>query len=85
MGLTGYYKRSITGFSKIVHPITSLQNKGNKFEWTSECEENFNLLELLISAPLLNIVDPNENFVVCADTCKERLGGFLTQNGHVIS
>jgi hypothetical protein len=32
MGLTSYYKRFITGFSKIAHPITSLQNKGIKFE-----------------------------------------------------
>jgi hypothetical protein len=28
MGLAGYYKRFIEGFSNIVHPITSLQNKG---------------------------------------------------------
>jgi hypothetical protein len=62
-----------------------LQKKGIKFEWTTECEENFNLLkELLTSAPILNIVDPNENFVVCTDACKEGLGGVLTQNGHVI-
>jgi hypothetical protein len=62
-----------------------LQKKGIKFEWTSECEENFNLLkELLTSVPILNIVDPNESFVVCTDACKEGLGGVLTQNGHVI-
>jgi hypothetical protein len=85
MGLVGYYRRFIAGFSKISHPITSLQKKGIKFEWTSECEENFNLLkELLTSAPVLKIVDPNESFVVCTDACKEGLGGVLTQNGHVI-
>ena len=32
----------------------------------------------------MNIVDPNENFVVCTDACKEGLGGVFTQNGHVI-
>jgi hypothetical protein len=37
------------------------------------------------SAPILNIADPNENFVVCTDACKEGLEGVLTQNGHVIS
>jgi hypothetical protein len=31
MGLVGYYKRFIEGFSKIAHPITSLQRKGVKF------------------------------------------------------
>jgi hypothetical protein len=48
-------------------------------------EEKFNLLEeLLTSAPILKIVDPNESFVVCTDACKEGLGGVLTQNEHVI-
>jgi hypothetical protein len=41
MGLAGYYKIFIKGFSKIAHPITSLQKKGVKFEWTQECEEIF--------------------------------------------
>jgi hypothetical protein len=85
MGLVGYYRRFIVGFSKIAHPITSLQKKGTKFEWKPKCEENFNLLkELLTSAPVLKIADPNESFVVCTDACKEGLGGFLMQNEHVI-
>jgi hypothetical protein len=85
IGLDGYYRRFIVGFSKISHPITSLQKKGTKFEWTLKCENNFNLLkELLTSAPVLNIVNPNESFVVCTYTCKEGLGGVLMQNGHVI-
>jgi hypothetical protein len=45
MGLVGYYMIFIVGFSKIDHLITSLQRKGIKFEWTTEHEENFNLLK----------------------------------------
>jgi hypothetical protein len=41
MVLEGYYKRFIVGFSKITHPITSLQRKEKKFQWTEECENNF--------------------------------------------
>jgi hypothetical protein len=85
MGLDSYYRRFIVGFSKISHPITSLQKKGTKFEWTLKCENNFNLLkELLTSVPVLNIVDPKEIFVVCTNACKEGLVGVLTQNGHII-
>jgi hypothetical protein len=49
-----------------------------------QSENNFNLLELLTSAPTFNIVEPNENFVVCIDAYKEGIGGDLTQKGHVI-
>jgi hypothetical protein len=45
MGLVGYYKRFIEGFSNISHPITSLQKKGVKFEWTTDCERSFQHLK----------------------------------------
>jgi hypothetical protein len=66
MGLSSYYRRFIKGFSKIASPITSFQKKGVKFEWTSKCEESFlQLKEILTSAPILKIADPND-FFFCA-------------------
>jgi hypothetical protein len=54
MGLAGYYRRFIEGFSKITHPITSLKKKGVRFEWTIGCEIIFqHLKRLLASAPIL--------------------------------
>jgi hypothetical protein len=41
MGLASYYRRFIAEFSKIAHPITSLQRKGKQFHWTEVCEEIF--------------------------------------------
>ena len=74
MGLAGYYRRFITEFSKITHPITSLQRKEKKFQWTKECEKSFQRLkQLLTSAPILRIADPNVDFLVCTDVCKEGL------------
>jgi hypothetical protein len=32
MGIFGYYRRLIVGFSNIAHPITYFQKKGTKFE-----------------------------------------------------
>jgi hypothetical protein len=85
MGLDGYYRKFIEGFSKVAHPITLLQKKGTKFEWNSKCEESFqHLKELLTNAPILKVADPNEDFFVCIDACKEGFGGVLTQYGHVV-
>ena len=41
MGLSGYYRRFIKGFSNIAIQINSLQKKGVKFEWTPKCEGSF--------------------------------------------
>jgi hypothetical protein len=85
MGLNGYYRRFIEGFSKVAHPITSLQNKGTNFECITKWEESFqHLKKLLTSAPILKVVDLYEDFVLCIYACKEGLGGFLTHNEHVI-
>jgi hypothetical protein len=50
-----------------------------------ECEEIFQELKyLLTNAHVLKIADPNKDFLVCTDACKEGLGGVLMQEGHVI-
>jgi hypothetical protein len=54
MGLAGYYRRFVEGFSKIAKPITTLQHKGVRYEWTKECDSAFiELKRLLTSAPIL--------------------------------
>ena len=78
MGLAGYYRRFIEGFSKVAHSITSFQKKGIKFEWTPRCEESFQQLKnLLTSAPILKIANPEKYFVVCTYACNLGLGGDL--------
>ena len=86
MGITGYYQRFIEGFLRIANPITSLQKKGKKFDWNQKCEDSFKKLKtLLTSAPILRIVEPNKDFIVCTGTCNDGLGRVLTQEGHIIS
>ena len=61
IGLASYYMRLIKNFSQIVYTITSLQRKGNKFEWTEECATSFEeLKQLLTNAPVLKIADPDK-------------------------
>ena len=86
MGITGYYRKFIEGFSTISYPINYLQKKGKMFEWTKKCEESFNKLKhLLTTTPILKIADAFKDFIVCTDTCNEGLGGVLLQNNYVVA
>ena len=65
--------------------MTALQKKENKFLWKTKCEEIFQKLkQLLMTAPILRIADPDGDFVVCTDVIKEGLTGFLLKNDCVI-
>jgi hypothetical protein len=84
MGLAGYYRRFVEGFSRIANPITELQKKNTKFVWTEKCTEAFRRLkELLTIAPILKVTDMDADFLVCTDASKEGLGGVLIQDGRV--
>ena len=78
MGLAGYYQRFVEGFSKIVKPITNLQCKGVKYEWTEECDSAFiEIKRLLTSAPILRVSDMEKDFTVYTDATKQGLGAVL--------
>ena len=78
MGLKGYYRKFISGFSKIYHPITCLKRKDVKFEWTQKCEDSFKLVKrMLTGAAVLKIVDLDKYFMVCLDPYNIGLGGVL--------
>eukprot|EP00253_Pinus_taeda_P011976 PITA_11976 len=86
MGLAGYYRIFVKGFSKVAFPITSLQKKGKTFHWTPNCQKSFEQLkELLTTAPILRIADPDKDYVVCTDASKEGVGGVLMQEGKVVT
>ena len=56
LGLAGYYRRFVGGFSCIAAPLTQLTRKNVKFEWTEECEKSFQELKRrLVTAPVLTI------------------------------
>ena len=41
LGLVGYYRRFIEGFSPIAVLMTKLTKKDENFEWTDQCEQSF--------------------------------------------
>ena len=86
MGLAGYYRKFVDGFSKIASPLTNLTRKNVKFQWTNLCERSFmELKQKLISAPILAIPTNSGRFVVYSDASKCGLGCVLMQEGHVIA
>jgi hypothetical protein len=61
LGLAGYYRRFIEGFSKISLPMTRLTRKGTTFEWTTECDDSFQELKRRFSTtPVLTLPSSSE-------------------------
>jgi hypothetical protein len=86
MGLVGYYRCFVEGFSKIKNPITKLQKKNNKIVWLEKCTEAFHKIkELLTTSSILKVSYMDKEFLVCTDASKEGLGGVLMQEGRVIT
>ena len=86
LGLAGYYKRFIQGFSKIALPLTWLTKKGVKFEWSDDCERSFQeLKERLVTTPILTIPSSSGGFVVYCNASRQGLGCFLVQHGRVMA
>ncbi|GJV87490.1 putative reverse transcriptase domain-containing protein [Tanacetum coccineum] len=86
LGLVGYYRRFIEGFSKIAKPMTKLTQKKVKFEWGDKQEAAFQLLkQKLCSAPILALPEGSKDFIAYCDASKKGLGVVLMQREKVIS
>ncbi|GKA75408.1 putative reverse transcriptase domain-containing protein [Tanacetum coccineum] len=68
LGLAGYYRRFIEGFSKISKSMTKLTQKGVKFDWGDKEEAAFQLLmQKLHSEPILALPEGSKDFIVYCD------------------
>ncbi|GJY39238.1 putative reverse transcriptase domain-containing protein [Tanacetum coccineum] len=86
LGLAGYYRRFIEGFSKIAKPMTKLTQKKVKFVWGDKQEAAFQLLkQKLCSAPILALPEGSKDFIAYCDASKKGLGAVLMQREKVIS
>ncbi|GJT13471.1 putative reverse transcriptase domain-containing protein [Tanacetum coccineum] len=86
LGLAGYYRRFIEGFSKITKSMTKLTQKGIKFDWGEKEENAFQLIkQKLCSAPILALPEGSEDFVVYCDASHKGLGAVLMQREKVIA
>ncbi|GKA95994.1 putative ribonuclease H-like domain-containing protein [Tanacetum coccineum] len=86
LGLAGYYRRFIEGFSKIAKPMTELTQKDRKFDWSKEQETTFQLLkQKLCVAPILALPEGSDDFVVYCDASIKGLCAVLMQRMKVIA
>jgi hypothetical protein len=86
LGLAGYYRCFIKGFSKLSGLLTVLTRKNALFVWMDECEQCFQELKRrLVTAPVLALPTESGNFVVYSNASKKDLGCMLMQNSNVIA
>ncbi|GKB87166.1 putative reverse transcriptase domain-containing protein, partial [Tanacetum coccineum] len=86
LGLAGYYRRFIKDFSKIAKSLTELTHKNKKYICGKDQESAFQLLkQKLCEAPILVLLEGNDNFVVYCDASHQGLEAVLMQREKVIA
>ena len=86
LGLAGYYRKFVEGFSKIAALLTKLTRKDVKYDWVDACQQSFKELKgRLTSAPVLALPNGRDGFVVYSDASRQGLGCVLMQNDRVIA
>ncbi|WMV24770.1 hypothetical protein MTR67_018155, partial [Solanum verrucosum] len=86
LGLAGYYRRFVKGFSIIASPLTKLLHMEVKFIWDDNFQESFESLNsLLTQALILTLPIEGKLYAVYSDASHNSLGCVLMQEGKVIS
>ncbi|WVZ08755.1 hypothetical protein V8G54_022101 [Vigna mungo] len=85
LGLTGYYRRFVQGYGKIVKPLTQLLSKDG-FHWTEEAKTTFEELKKVIAhLPILAVPDYSKSFTLETYASRKGLGAILLQAGRPLA
>jgi hypothetical protein len=84
LGLAGYYRRFVPGFSKVALPLTLLLHTENAFNIGHQQLQAFQALKHLLGhTPVLTIPDMSLPFRLTTDASKYAIGAVLSQDkGH---
>jgi hypothetical protein len=79
LGLTNFYRRFISNYSKIAKPLTDMTKKDHVFLWSSSAQEAFDHLKRLVAVePVLQHPDLDKPFIVETDASHYALGAVLS-------
>ena len=82
LGLAGYYRRFIPGFTTVAAPLTQLTKMGQPslVNVDQPCQKAFtHLKEVLMTRPVLQVADPGKPFLLQTDASDYGLGAVLSQ------
>jgi hypothetical protein len=80
LGLIGYYRKYIRGYSRLVGPLFELTRKDVAFVWDVGCQHAFQALKVaLVDAPVLTRPDFRRTFWQDVDWSPKGVGAILSQ------
>ena len=86
LGLVGYYRRFVKGFSMTAAPMIRLLQKNVKFEWSEKCQASFEKLKaFLTEGPVLTQPTYGKEYVIFSDVSLNGLRCVLMQEGKVVA
>ena len=86
LGLAGYYRRFVKGFSMTTVPMTRLLQKNMRFEWSEKFQASFEKLKaFLTEAPVLTQPTFGKEYVIFSDASLNGLRCVLMEEGKVVA
>ena len=80
LGVVGYYRKFISRFADVAKPMTKLNIKDSKFEWSDDCQTGFEYYKTcLTEAPILKCPNTHKRYVVLTDASDQAAAAVLIQ------
>lgn len=85
LGLTGYYRKFVSGYGKICQPLYNLTKKTG-FLWNDEANTTFTSLKSIMSSPqVLALPNCSQPFTLECDASNGGIGAVLQQHNRPIA
>ena len=82
LGLSGFYRRFIKDYAKIVEPLSSMTKKNAKFEWNSNADNAWKTVKSKLTCnPILVHPDLSKEYCLIFDASSYAIGSILCQKG----